>query len=73
MRFEPVKRTRKTKENTERALSANMYFDCTNSRPQGQDFRVGDRIVFRGTDYEVSAIERLYDNHGLHHYELELM
>ena len=74
VRFEPLRRTYKTKENTERVLAANFYYDCVNSRPRGLDFMNGDHITAPdGTDYEVRKIEHLYDRSGLHHIELELM
>ena len=73
VRFDPYKRTSKTKENTERVLSTTMFYDCINSRPRGLDFHLGDRIISGGTEYEVKSIEHLHDNRGLHHIELGLM
>ena len=73
VRFEPVTQTRKTKDNTEGALSGTMYYDRVNSQPRGAQFELGDRVIFNGTDYEVRTVERLFDGRGLHHLEIGLM
>lgn len=74
IRIEPETHTRKTKDNTEGAFSATLIFDRVNSRPSDVCFELGDRITACwGTDYEIRSIERLFDNRGLHHYEIGLM
>jgi hypothetical protein len=74
IRIEPETQTRKTKDNTEGAFSATLFFDCVNSRPANICFELGDRITACwGTEYEVRTVERLFDNRGLHHIELGLM
>lgn len=52
-----------------------MYFDCTNSLPQGHGFALGDRIRWNGAEYTIKAIAPRYvdDRGGLHHYELGLV
>jgi len=59
--------------NTEIRLSAVMFYDVQNSRPQDVTFQYGDSIVFGGQAYRVVSIDKLYDGAVLHHLEVGLV
>ena len=50
-----------------------MFFDCHNSAPAGTTFDTGDVITFHYTDYKITNVSSLYDERGLHHYEVYLI
>lgn len=74
VRFEPSSKLVKTTDNTEVQLSAIMFFDCRNSKPNGEVFGLGDEIEFNDTKYTVvGGTEPLYEATRAHHYEVELI
>ena len=52
-----------------------LYYDCTLSSPQNTEFlREGCRSIveFEGNGYEVTRVEYVYSDSGLHHLEIGL-
>ena len=72
VRFEPYKKLIRSKNNLELQTNTLMFYDCTNSRPKNQTFTTDTIISVNGEEKKVVAIEQLYDNNKLHHYELYL-
>ncbi len=73
VRFEPTSKVVTDKENTQKQLTATMYFDCTNSQPAGQKFDDTGVIVFDGKEYTIAVVDTLYaSGSSPHHYELGL-
>lgn len=73
VRFEPSSKLIVTKDNRQVQLAATMYYDCKNSSPQGVVFTVGDQIIQTGgKTYSVEVSDPIYDEAGLHHWELGL-
>lgn len=73
VRMEPSSKVIRDKNSSEIQLSATLFYDCKNSRPQGMMFAVDDIIVFNGQKHKVQLVEPLYDEGRLHHYELGLI
>ena len=73
VRIEPSTKIIRDKNNSEIQLSATMFYDCKNSRPKEIGFAVDDIIIFNGEKHQVKAIEPLFDEKRLHHYELGLI
>lgn len=76
VRVEPSSKIVVTKENQEVQLSAVLFYDCTNSHPQGTTFSVegGDVVTFNGKEYAVKSVETLYaDKTTPHHLEIGLV
>jgi len=73
VRIEPTQKRILGKENTEVQLNSLVFYDCINSNPKGIEFKIEDVIEFNGTNYTVKAIEPLYDESKLHHYEIGLV
>lgn len=70
VRMEPSAKVVRDKNGAEVQLSAVLFWDCRNSRPEGFSFRLDDVIVFRGQKHKVITIDPLYDGRRLHHIEL---
>lgn len=73
IRMEPSSKIIRDKNNQEVQLAALLFFDCRNSRPTGQAFRLDDIVVFNGQQHRIQLIAPLYDGRGLHHYEIGLI
>lgn len=73
VRMEPSGRIVRDKNNAEIQLAAVLFYDCKNSSPRDVEFCVDDIIVFNGMKHKVETVDPLYDNSGLHHYELGLI
>ena len=73
VRMEPSGRIVRDKNNAEIQLAALLFYDCKNSSPRDVEFCVDDIIVFNGMKHKVETVDPLYDNRGLHHYELGLI
>lgn len=58
--------------NMQRLQSATLFFDAINSIPADTTFTEGQRIQALGRVYTVLAVEPLYDDQKLHHYEVGL-
>ncbi len=72
VRVEPSSSLTITKDNRQVKLSAVLFFDIVNSKPAGFDFSETDIIETLGNRYEVISVDKLYDERGLHHYEVGL-
>ncbi len=73
VRIEPSKQIIRDKNNAEIQLSATLFYDCRNSRPQDAEFSLDDVIYFHGEKYQIKLVEPLYDDERLHHYEIGLV
>lgn len=51
---------------------ATLFYDKRNSLPQGAVFSIGQKIIFDGRRYTVSAVKQLYDDRSIHHTEVSL-
>lgn len=67
-----VSSLRLTSNNEQVQLSAVLFFDCRNSAPKDFDFSKTDIITALGNEYRVINVDKLYDERGLHHYEVGL-
>lgn len=67
-----VSSLRLTRNNEQVQLSAVLFFDCRNSAPKDFDFSKTDIITACGSEYRVISVDKLYDERGLHHYEVGL-
>lgn len=72
VRFEPSSKIIKTKDNTDRQLTAVMFYDMRSSSPQDQAFSVGQVVKFGTVRYTIELIDQLYDARHLHHLEIGL-
>lgn len=72
VRVEPSTKRVMSKENVEVQLAAVVFYDTVNSSPSTA-FNTGEVIEFNGKDYTIMAIDSLYDEKRLHHYELGLV
>ena len=72
VRVEPSASLRLTNTNEQVQLSAVLFFDCRNSAPKDFDFSKTDIITALGNEYRVINVDKLYDERGLHHYEVGL-
>ncbi len=72
VRVEPFSRHVVTKDNRQINLSATLFYDFKNSRPQMPIFQVGDRIIFDDKEYVIETIDKLYAMKKLHHIEMGL-
>lgn len=72
VRIEPYSELTVTKDNREVKVSAVLFFDCVVSKPSGFDFSDVDVIEALGNRYEIIAVDKLYDEKKLHHYEVSL-
>ena len=72
IRIEPSSKIVITRDNTQKQLTSVLFYDCRNSLPAGVAFTENDVITFNDVDYAVLGIDKLYDNKGLHHYEIGL-
>lgn len=73
VRVEPSSKLITTKDNKQLQLSAILFFDCKNSSPHNQAFKVDDIVTFGNKNYKITIIDALYDKSKLHHYEIGLM
>ena len=73
VRIEPSSKVIRDKSGAEIQLAATMFYDCRNSEPRNVQFAVDDIINFSGQCFSVQAVEPLYDNNRLHHYELGMI
>ena len=73
VRMEPSSKIIRDKQNAEIQLSAVLFFDCRNSRPENVELVVDDVIIFNTQKFRVAAVEPLYDGRKLHHYEIGLV
>lgn len=73
VRMEPSKQIIRDKNNAEIQLSATLFYDCRNSRPQDAEFSLDDVVYFHGEKYQIKSVEPLYDDGRLHHYEMGLI
>lgn len=76
VRMEPSSQIVRDKNNAELRLSAILFFDCRNSKPRDMKFtsdNVDDIVIFNGEKHRIKAVEPLYDERRLHHYELGLI
>ncbi len=73
VRMEPSHRIIRDKNNAELQLSAVLFYDCRNSRPQGIAFAEDEIILFNGQKYQIREVEPLYDGRRLHHYEIGMV
>ena len=61
-----------TANNADVQCTANLFIDAVSSWPLGVSPSVGNSVVWEGRRYIVQDIQRLYDEHKLHHLEVEL-
>lgn len=73
VRVEPSSRIVRDKNGAEIQLSATLFYDCINSRPQGVLFQEDDMVLFNGQRHRVQTVESLYDEKRIHHYEMGLI
>lgn len=73
VRIEPSSKVVRDKNNAEQQLSAILFFDCRNSSPRGLEFKEDQIVDFHGLKHRIVAIEPLYDNRKLHHYEIGMV
>lgn len=73
VRIEPSSKIVRDKNNAEQQLSATLFFDCKNSSPRGLEFKEDQIVDFNGLKHRIVAIEPLYDNRKLHHYEIGMV
>ncbi len=73
VRIEPSFKVIRDKNNQEIQLAALLFFDCRNSRPARQTFRLDDVVIFNGQQHRVQVVEPLYDGRHLHHYEIGMV
>lgn len=73
VRLDWTKSIVRDKNNAEVQLTALMFYDCKNSKPQGIEFKRDDVIHFNGERFKVETIEPLYDDKKLHHIEVGLI
>lgn len=71
--IEPSSKVVRDKNNAEQQLSAILFFDCRNSSPRGLEFKEDQIVDFHGLKHRIVAIEPLYDNRKLHHYEIGMV
>jgi len=62
-----------TKDNRQVTLSAELFYDCRNSRPKNLTFKQGQSVLWNDMEYVIETVEPLYDGRKLHHYELGLI
>lgn len=72
VRFEPSTRIVHTANNSDVQCTATLFIDSVSSWPVGVSPSVGNSVVWEGRRYIVQDIQRLYDEHKLHHLEVEL-
>ena len=72
VRVDPSSSLRISKDNKQVQLAAVLFYDCRNSAPRGYDFSHVDRIEYDGRQYNIKNVEKLSDEKGLHHLEVEL-
>lgn len=73
VRFEPVNVRHWNVQEGLPEATVRMFFDCRNSAPFGMAFDTGDVITFNSRDYKITNVSSLYDERGLHHYEVYLI
>ena len=73
VRFEPVNVRHWNVQEGLPEATVRMFFDCHNSAPAGTVFDTGDVITFNSRDYKITNVSSLYDERGLHHYEVYLI
>lgn len=73
VRFEPVNVRHWNVQEGLPEATVRMFFDCRNSVPFGMAFDTGDVITFNSRDYTITSVSSLYDERGLHHYEVYLI
>jgi hypothetical protein len=73
VRFEPVNVRHWNVQEGLPEATVRMFFDCHNSAPVGTTFDTGDVITFNSRDYKITNVSSLYDERGLHHYEVYLI
>lgn len=73
IRIEPISKLVTDKDNRQITLSAVLFYDCKNSRPENQSFSQGQKVIWNGIEHVIETVEPLYDGNKLHHYELGLI
>lgn len=73
VRIEPSRQIVRDQNGAEVQLAASLFYDCRNSYPQGIQWHVDDIVDSAGEMYQVKAVESLYDEKTLHHYELGMV
>ena len=73
VRFQPSERLVINRDNKQMTLRLEMLFDCVNSTPQGQTFRLGDMIEYDSEKYTVESVSRAWGESKLHHWEIGLV
>ena len=73
VRMEASSKIVRDKNTAEIQLAATLFYDCRNSKPKGIVFAIDDIIIFNGQKHCVKAMESLYDDKRLHHYEVGLV
>lgn len=73
IRIEPISKFITDKDNRQITLSAVLFYDCKNSRPENQSFNQGQKVIWNGIVHVIETVEPLYDGNKLHHYELGLI
>lgn len=59
--------------NMEEQLTAIVFYDTINSRPQNVTFVKDQILVYNGDERRIKTIEPMYDNSRLHHYEIGII
>lgn len=74
VRVEPSSSWKHSKDSDSIQAAATLFFDAHNSLPQGMDFTGMQGITadVAGQHFRVISVDALYDEHGLHHWELGL-
>lgn len=73
IRIETSSKIVRDKNNAEQQLSAMLFFDCRNSSPRDLQFQEDQIVDFHGLKHRIVAIDPLYDNRKLHHYEIGMV
>ena len=72
VRVEPMAESVFDKDGERAERTALLIYDARNSDPTGIVFATGQRVLFEGAAYRVTAVERCADGRGLHHAEISL-
>lgn len=71
IRIEPTDKVVLTnKTNKEIKLDSLIFFDITNSKPKGVEFKTDSTIIFGDFEYTIKKVMYVYDRNRLHHYEI---
>lgn len=73
VRIDSTSKIVRDKNSAEIQLAAVLFYDCQSSRPCEMSFEQDQQVVFSEQRYRIQTVEPMYDEHGLHHYEIGLV